>query len=822
MTKSSSDSETLTPAERYARSRQSREFPLVASFIATREFDLDAFQLAAINILERGQSVLVAAPTGAGKTVVAEYAVYKTMQTHSAKLFYTTPIKALSNQKYNELVAQYGAEAIGLLTGDTSVNPSAQIVVMTTEVLRNMIYAQSTLLDSLQYVVMDEVHYLADKFRGPVWEEVILHLPQHIKLVSLSATVSNAEEFGEWLQVVRGETGIVVSEDRPVPLDQHALVGRELVELFDPVHKASSAIRVNPELMRLAAAASRQGHYRNANRSRSSRGNRGRAHVAPVSGSARAERAEVVELLASQNLLPAIFFIFSRIGCDQSVQQLKRARVNLTSADEKLEIRHLVDDLCSHIPEEDLGVLGFWEWADSLERGFASHHAGLIPAFKEVVELLFQKKLVKVIFATETLALGINMPARSVVLEKLEKFNGEQRLPLTAGEYTQLTGRAGRRGIDVEGHSVVQWHQSMDPQIVANLASRRTYPLNSSFRPTYNMAVNLVERFGQEHTREILERSFAQFQADRAVVSLAEKARSQNAALDGYAESMECHLGNFVEYAEIRRNLTDMERAPSPSSRSSRDQRLEAVAQLRKQMKSHPCHLCPEREQHARWAERWWRLKRDTDKISREIAKRTGAIARAFDDLCSILTQLNYLAPVATSDQLQMTTTGRTLARIYGDRDLLVAECLARNSWQKLDVPSLAALVTALVFEPRREEFVISEQQLPRGEFIRALRETQEIWSELDDLEQKHNLAGTQPLALGLCKAVYRWSQGASLTETLQEADLPAGDFIRWCKQAADLLDQLSLVAEGQLGVTARRALDTIRRGIVVLDSAAA
>ena len=285
-------------------------------------------------------------------------------------------------------------------------------------------------------------------------------------------------------------------------------------------------------------------------------------------------------------------------------------------------------------------MLGYFEWLDNLERGVASHHAGLLPAFKEVVEDLFKRKLVKAVFATETLALGINMPARTVVLEKLEKFNGEARVAITSGEYTQLTGRAGRRGIDVEGHAVIQWTEGVDPQQVAALASRRTYPLNSSFRPTYNMAVNLIDQFGRARAREILESSFAQFQADRAVVGLARQVREQEESLAGYAKAMTCDRGDFTEYSGIRRELSDLERLnrkDATASRSTRDARQKQIAGLRKRMLRHSCHQCPEREDHARWAERYWKLKRTIDKQRREIDNRTGTVARIFDRVVDVL-----------------------------------------------------------------------------------------------------------------------------------------------------------------------------------------
>jgi ATP-dependent RNA helicase HelY len=531
-------------------------------------------------------------------------------------------------------------------------------------------------------------------------------------------------------------------------------------------------------------------------------------------------RPDVVRLLESKNLLPAIFFIFSRAGCDQAVSQVLRAGIRLTTLQERDEIRAIVEERCRTLLDEDLAVLGYWDWLSGLERGVAAHHAGLLPAFKEVVEELFQRKLVKAVFATETLALGINMPARTVVLEKLEKFNGEARVPITPGEYTQLTGRAGRRGIDVEGHSVIQWVDGLDPQSVASLASRRTYPLNSSFKPTYNMAVNLISQFGRDRTREILESSFAQFQADRAVVDLARKVRSQEESLAGYAKSMSCHLGDFAEYSTIRRELTDLERkgVSGTASRAERDKRQRRLTELRRRMKQHPCHACPERESHARWAERWFRLKRETDQLSAQIRTRTGAVAKVFDRVTDVLIELGYLVP-GESGELTLSPDGRMLRRIYGERDLLVAESLRRGYWSELDAASLAAMATTLVYEPRREEGQLGDRYLPRGRFREAFENTGTLWADLDDRERLHRLPGSQPLATGLALAMFRWANGTALDSVLQEADMAAGDFVRWTKQTIDLLDQLSVVAEGDIGRTARVALDAIRRGIVAYSS---
>jgi ATP-dependent RNA helicase HelY len=417
---------------------------------------------------------------------------------------------------------------------------------------------------------MDEVHYLADRFRGAVWEEVIIHLPQSVRLVSLSATVSNTEEFADWLVTVRGHTEVVVDEHRPVPLWQHMLVGKRMFDLFDSAD-AAAAREVDPELLRHTRDLMRRQEVFAPGRDRG----RGRPR-GPRTAGLVPSRAAVIERLDSAGLLPAITFIFSRVGCDAAVQQCLRSGLRLTTPEEREEIRRVVEKRTTHLDAADLQVLGYWEWFDGLQRGLAAHHAGMLPTFKEVVEELFVRGLVKAVFATETLALGINMPARTVVLEKLVKFNGETHADITPGEYTQLTGRAGRRGIDIEGHAVVVWQPGVDPKQVAGLASTRTYPLRSSFRPSYNMAVNLVGSVGRARARELLESSFAQFQADRSVVGLARQVQKNVEALEGYAEAMNCHLGDFTEYAGLRAAI---KRREAQLSRSGAAQRRAATAE---------------------------------------------------------------------------------------------------------------------------------------------------------------------------------------------------------------------------------------------------
>src|SRR6185312_2594298 len=552
-----------TPAERYAAFRDRKTDPELAGFRALYDFDFDPFQVEACGALSAGRGVLVAAPTGSGKTVIGEYAVHLALA-QGRKCFYTTPIKALSNQKYADLVRRYDSRTVGLLTGDNSINGDAPVVVMTTEVLRNMLYAGSLTLSGLGYVVLDEVHYLADRSRGAVWEEVIIHLPESVRVVALSATVSNAEEFGDWLAQVRGGTEVIVDEHRPVPLWQHMLAGRRLYDLFtDDEHH-----EVNPELVRLAH---REAVAHPGARQPSSRPGRGGHRPRRISVP---YRPEIIDRLDAAGLLPAITFIFSRAGCDAAVQQCLAAGLRLTTPDEARIIEDTASRRTADIPDEDLTVLGYHDWVLALRRGIAAHHAGMLPVFKEVVEELFTAVLVKAVFATETLALGINMPARTVVLEKLDKWNGEAHVALTPGEYTQLTGRAGRRGIDVEGHAVVLWQPGIDPGAVAGLAGTRTYPLNSSFRPSYNMAVNLTARVGRTRAAALLESSFAQFQADRGVVGLTRRLRRLTEQAEGLARQVTCDRGDFMEYAEMRRKLTDAERGASRSRASA--QRAEA------------------------------------------------------------------------------------------------------------------------------------------------------------------------------------------------------------------------------------------------------
>ncbi|MDT5059194.1 MAG: ATP-dependent helicase HelY [Mycobacterium sp.] len=905
----------------------------LAGFAEQLPFSLDDFQQRACQGLENGHGVLVCAPTGAGKTVVGEFAVHLALAA-ARKCFYTTPIKALSNQKHNDLVARYGPQRIGLLTGDQSINGDADVVVMTTEVLRNMLYANSPALYGLSHVVMDEVHFLADRMRGAVWEEVILHLPDDVRVVSLSATVSNAEEFGGWIQTVRGDTTVVVEEHRPVPLWQHVMVGKRLFDLFDyrasETAKSGRDLLVDPELLRHLA--NRREADRLADWQPRGRGRARPSIYRPPS------RPDVISTLDREGLLPAITFVFSRVGCDAAVKQCLRSSLRLTSDEERVRIAEIIDRRTADLNEADLVVLDYHEWREGLLRGLAAHHAGMLPIFRHTVEELFTAGLVKAVFATETLALGINMPARTVQLERLVKFNGEQHMPLTPGEYTQLTGRAGRRGIDVEGHAVVLWHPDIDPAEVAGLASTRTFPLRSSFAPTYNMTINLVDQMGPTQAHKLLESSFAQYQADRSVVGLVRAVERGEQILDEIAGELGGHDASILDYVRLRLQISERERAQARASRLHRRKAandslaalrrgdiitithgrrgglavvLEAdrdsddprplvltehrwagrissadysgaseplgsmtlpkrvehrnprarrdlasalrsaaapldvpsvkakrsgppkerdvdpeLAGLREQLHRHTAHDLPDREAKARLAERYLRIERDNEQIRQKVAAATNSLARTFDRIVVLLTERGFIE--SEDGDPKVTDDGRLLARIYSESDLLVAECLRSGTWEGLDAAELAAVLSSVLYESRGDAPGASDgTDVPTGKLRRALNQTRRLWTGLRADEQRHRVTQSREPEDGFVAAVYRWATTGDLTAALAASDasgtgtpLSAGDFVRWCRQVLDLLDQVRNAAPTPaLRATAKRAINDIRRGVVAIDA---
>lgn len=819
-------------------------------------FTPDPFQLEAIRHIEEGLAVLVTAPTGAGKTLIAEAAVELTRR-RGRRAFYTTPIKALSNQKFADLTATYGEDEVGLLTGDNVVNGDAGIVVMTTEVLRNMIYADPGRLDRLGVVVLDEVHYLQDRYRGSVWEEVIIHLPQHVQLVSLSATVANAEEFTEWVQARRGATALVEERHRPVPLeslymleDRHRENRVDMYPVFD-----RSGERPNPAVVKLL------------------RKGRGR-----FSRFAAPRRLRVVEELARLAMLPAIYFVFSRAACDDAAFRVAAARIGLTAASERSEIRRVAAAMTAHLHPADLGVLGYEQWLADLEEGVAAHHAGLVPAFKETVEALFSAGLVKVVFATETLALGINMPAKTVVLERLSKFDGESHELLRPGDYTQLTGRAGRRGIDTAGTAVVLNQRDIPFERVAAIAAQGSHPLVSSFAPSYNMAVNLVARYPQPRAEELLSASFAQHRLESQRRRLERQLDERRSDVEEFLTKARCEHGDIDSHAsqaaEVSTRMRDfaqgllegsvlampgddgeelsalIARGYGPNPRlmlvddtgrlrrvaahdlppaiavvgtidlpepfRPRDKAfLRAVAKLLRGVEpvapvrpaglpGGPVGSCPNLGDHLAWLDRARRVQRDADRLERRLARHADDLVGRFRTLMGMLESLGYTKGWALTDR------GTRLRFIYNELDLLVAETAHEGVFDELDPAELAGVLSMFVYDPRRGDVPGGQ---PTDAIARAVDRVFAVSDRLGDEEARRGLDMMRPPDEGFVERIHGWASGATL-EDLFDDEASAGDFVRIARQTLDLLRQVRDVFP-RIRTAAAEALERVDRGVV-------
>ncbi len=843
----------------------------IEEFLSSLPFPPDAFQLEAIRALDSGASVVVTAPTGSGKTLIAEAAIHRALE-DGKRAFYTTPIKALSNQKYNDLVDMHGVDAVGLLTGDNVINGDASVVVMTTEVLRNMIYAGSSGLDRVEFVVLDEVHYLQDRFRGAVWEEVIIHAPAHMKLVCLSATIANAPEFTDWVEDRRGTTRLVLSTERPVPLTSLYLMtdrsGEERLRMEPLFTTRDGRRRPSPRLDRMLSL---------------ERGRKGRY------GTPR--RIDTVERLGEEGMLPAIYFIFSRAGCDAASIALAESNVRLTDPAGRATIRKVAEERTSHLSDRDLDALDFGRWVATLETGAAAHHAGLVPAFKETVEELFLTGLIKVVFATETLALGINMPAKTVVLESLSKFDGEGHSLMEPGDFTQLTGRAGRRGIDIEGFGVVLHSRFVRFDQVTQIASVGAHPLRSSFRPSYNMAANLVANYDEDRAQELLTASFGQFQRHEA-----------DEASRGHLAELETRLGDEVARAECERGsvaglVEAMERLESPrtrnlagtlhpgdvidvpgGSRSGRYVVLRRVARGKKGLRllvmgtsgristvgagdlvhgsaktgavefprpfvptdrkfqqvvlrrlraipdgprtvgekrpvrvDHPVASCPRAADHVKWFRRSERTRKRIDQHRAKLREQGVGLVEDFDAIRSILEEWEYL------DGWGLTSRGDRLRFVYNEMDLLLTEATERGYFWSLEPRELAAVASFFVYEPRTDR--PAEPRWPSPVVEERYRRIIELWEELALTERRRKLPMTRQPEAGFAAAAFAWASNRDL-EDLPSAEFAPGDFVRVSRQLVDLLRQLR---DGfpELADEGREALRLVDRGVVAAQGVA-
>ncbi|HEY7584132.1 MAG TPA: DEAD/DEAH box helicase [Acidimicrobiia bacterium] len=838
---------------------------VIEDFYSSLPFEPDDFQRQAIAATEGGATVVVTAPTGSGKTLVAEAAVVLALAA-GKRAFYTTPIKALSNQKYGDLVEVHGKDRVGLLTGDNVINGDAAVVVMTTEVLRNMIYAGSDALDRVAVVILDEVHYLQDRFRGAVWEEIIIHAPGRIQLVCLSATVANAEEFAAWIEERRGKVELVVSKHRPIPLEDlycwRDRFAQELAVMPTFVSRGN-AYRANPKIERLLSL------------------ERGRRHRFSTPN-----RREVIEHLAEAGLLPAIYFIFSRAGCDAAALRLLESGVRLTSADDRERIRLIAEEGTAHLGDDDLDALEYDRWVSFLEAGIAPHHAGMVPAFKETVEELFAAGFLKVVFATETLALGINMPARTVVLESLSKWSGEGHEVMTAGDYTQLTGRAGRRGIDTAGFGMVLHSPFVPFAQVVEVAAAGSHPLRSSFRPTYNMAANLCATYDRPRALELVSSSFAQFQRQESQAQAEKRLQVLSERLVDEEARATCELGSVAEYRtllanqprrsdnddligrlrpgdvidvpggprqgrflilrRIRREGGGMKllalgtsgrtvplgkreivagtnrRAtvalPQPMDTKSRRFQSDALRLLRKVPATaddpvddpaveidHPVASCPDRDSHLRWAARAERTQKRVEGLRSELRRSGIGLVEDFEAIERLLAHFGYMSGWA------LTPRGERLRFVYNELDLLLAEALERGLFYGLTVPELAALASCFVYEPRSDEKTIP--LWPTPELARRWETLVLLSSEIVTEERRQHLPATREPDPGFVGLAFQWADGSALDD-LTGLRLAPGDFVRVARQLVDLLRQIRDVSP-EVADVARDTLAAVDRGVV-------
>lgn len=835
------------------------------------ELTPDRFQREAFDHLDAGRSVLVAAPTSSGKTLVAEHGIEQSL-TAGQRAFYTAPIKALSNQKLHDLGRRFGPQRVGLMTGDNVIRPDAEVVVMTTEVLRNMIYVGSDQLSRLGLVVLDEIHFLMDRYRGPVWEEVIVQLDPSVRLVCLSATVSNAEEIGAWLDAVRGNTVVVTEVTRPVPLRSGLLVGDKTtgaLRRLDIVDGRGRPHRRTAEFLQRGA----EGHHGRRNRS---------TLFAP-------RRLETVDELSRSGLLPAIYFVFSRAGCDEAARTVAGAGIRLVGRGHADTIGEIIDRHVAPLDEATREALEVPRWRRQLEQGIGVHHAGLVPAMKEAVEECFVRGLLGIVFATETLAMGLNLPARSVVIESLSKFRGDGRSPLTAGEYTQLTGRAGRRGIDEAGEAVVCWNRSLRFDVLARLVTSGDYELRSAFRPTYNMVANLAAHHDRQGARTVVGRSLAQFQADAELVrvrrrrdQVGEEHDALHAELvDHYGDqdALEAALGGVghrvrrerqpdggsgfdggdAALAELRpgtvvavdgRPLVVLATSTrkdglviSAVDRRGRSRRLTAdelhtvpevlgqldvpapydpgAPELRRELGRRLARFGPARRLHRsggagprpsaperRRLRRLVRLGEDLDELDRRIDTSADDLVDRFRRIEDELGRRGYL------DGWSLTERGQALAGIFHESDLLVAEAIHAGIFDGLDEPGLAALVSCVVYEHRSAE-PPPEPWFPTDDLGRRFGRLDDLAADLARFERSAGVGPTRAPDAGFVPVADGWMLGLNLAEVLDRRLISAGDFVRTARLVIDLARQIGSVAPPELAATARRTANLLDRDLV-------
>lgn len=757
-------------------------------------FELDDFQKEACEIIDNGESVVVCAPTGAGKTVIAQHAINNALK-QGCRIFYTTPLKALSNQKFYDFCEQYGADKVGLLTGDTSINRGAQIVIMTTEVFRNMLYgtnfgAVADNLKDVRYVVLDEVHYMNEEQRGTVWEESIIYCPTNIQIIALSATVANCDELTNWINTVHSKTKLVNTDFRPVPLRFFYFDSSQpykLLPLLTPDGKLNNKIK--PEKPQWARGKDK----------------RKKTYV-----------KQIIQNLADNDMLPAIYFTFSRKKCDEQME--KCSGLGLNTRKEQEEIKAFIEEFIAENPH-----LYGNKHIEYLIQGVASHHAGLLPAWKNLVEKLFQKGLIKVVFATETLAAGINMPARSTVISSTSKRTDSGHRMLTANEFLQMSGRAGRRGMDKVGYVTVVGTPFQTPEEVAELVLSDSNPLESKFSPSYSMVLNLLQRFNLEESKELILKSFGYYSSDYRLKPILFQLEQYDKEIEErsficpnklsddkmleYDKLRFLYVQNRQTYKKIVKQEKSKHRPLSPEVVEFGKRNKEELHKLQ----TFACDTCKLYKKHSKNLEVLKRIDSKKKKLLKEIEKQKDIYWNKFIAHRAVLKEYGYIQNDYPTEK------GKTTSQIRSENELYLAEIIFSGVLENLTPSQLAGVICALTTEELRIEI----PYIPFSEPVRkTLNQIRNIKRKLEKVQSKYDIEAPLYVNPYFSSLIELWVEGAEWETVSEQIEIGEGDIVRAFKRVVDVLRQLTTIDNipETLVFTAREAIEKIQRPPVDVD----
>ena len=759
-------------------------------------FELDDFQKEACECITKGESVVVCAPTGAGKTVIAQHAIHCALE-QDKRVFYTTPLKALSNQKYNDFSEKYGNDKVGLLTGDTSINRNAQIVVMTTEVFRNMLYGTNfgSVTDNLKdvkYIILDEVHYMNDEQRGTVWEESIIYCPTNVQIIALSATVANADKLTDWINTVHSKTELINTDFRPVPLRFYYFDSSQphtLLPLLTPSGALNKKIKPEKKEFKRGKAVQKKNTVK-----------------------------DVVRNLHEQNMLPAIYFTFSRKKCDEQME--KCASLCLITPKEQEQIREIIDEYIAENP-----YLYKNKHIEYLLQGVASHHAGLLPAWKVLVEKLFQKGLIKVVFATETLAAGINMPARSTVISSISKRTDSGHRTLTPSEFLQMSGRAGRRGMDEIGYVIIVGSPFQTPEEVAELVLSEANPLESKFSPSYSMVLNLLQRFTLEEAKELVLKSFGYFSSNYRIEPLLNLKKEFDGKIDE-CNSFECYCKrtneDLLEYNKIRdiyvqnrRVFKTIQKQEKKKNRPLSDEAVEFGRQTKlmlEKMHSYQCDTCKLFKKHMKNIDLLERYLTKEKALDKEIEKQKDIFCNKFLSHRAVLEDYGYLKDDYPTEK------GVTISQIRSENELFVAQIIFSGVLEGLTPAELASVVCAITTEDMRADLY---SQLPLSPNVRKkLNKIKDIKRDLDKKQKHYDVDDPMYINGFYSPLIEMWANGAEWDSIIDEVDMGEGDIVRCFKRVIDVLRQFCTISNvpEDLVFTAREAIDLIQKSPIDID----